>query len=172
MVNTIFRKVIKKLGSESFEIWKYMFAYVDTTKGSQTTECFLIEACSQAPKISFFFRPVFLQYLMVSKDITFARKQYRDFVAADINCMEMHREMARLESIQVQPDLRDWRYCFENMLIAKGKTVPAIWYEYMRFEQDFGDAKYVGILTNRALMELDKSLISNFLSDKALALLD
>lgn len=172
MVNTIFRKIVKNLGSESFEIWKYMFAYVDTTQGAQTTECFLIEACSQAQKISSFFRPVFLQYLMVSKDITFARKQYREFVTADINCMEMHQEMARLESIQIKPDIREWRNCFENMLIANGKKEPRIWYEYMRFERDFGEPKHVGLLTNRALNELDKSMVSNFLSGKALALLD
>lgn len=172
MVHTTFKKVTKKMASEAFEIWKYMYAYIDTTHNSQKTESFLVEACNQSPKISFFFKPAFLQYLMVTKDITFARKKYREFVCADVNCMELHKEMARLESHQVDPDLKEWRFCYENMLIANGKKETDVWYEYMRFERDFGEPKFVGMLNNRALMELDKSLVSNFLSDKALALLD
>lgn len=58
------------------------------------------------------------------------------------------------------------------MIFAKGKTSTDIWYEFMRFERDFGDPKQVGILTTRAHNTLDKSLVSNFLSDQTLVLLD
>lgn len=102
MINQTFRKIIKKVGSDSLEIWKYMFGYIDSTQNSHQNETFLIEACNQASNISSYFRPIFLQYLTISKDITYARKKYREFFLADINCMEMHREMARLESIQVR----------------------------------------------------------------------
>lgn len=58
------------------------------------------------------------------------------------------------------------------MILAKGKTTTDIWYEFMKFERDFGETKNVGLLTTRALNTLDKHLISNFLSDKTLVLLD
>lgn len=145
-----------------------MFAYIDTTQNHQITESFLEEACNQSKKISSFFKPAFLQYLIVAKDITAARKKYREFIKADINCVELHREMARLESFQVEPDLKEWRYCYENMILAKGKSETDIWYEYMRFERDFGEPKLVGMLNNRALVELERPLATNFSSSLVL----
>lgn len=145
-----------------------MFAYIDTTQNNQKTEDFLEDACNQPAKISSFFKPAYLQYLIIARDITAARKKYREFIKADIHCIDLHREMARLESFQVEPNLKEWRFCYENMILAKGKSETDIWYEYMRFERDFGEPKFVGILNSRALVELERPLATNFSSSLVL----
>ncbi|XP_055544721.1 U3 small nucleolar RNA-associated protein 6 homolog [Wyeomyia smithii] len=132
---------------------------------SQKLQKVFHEATQQsAPEISQHFQPLFLNYLMVTKNIEDARNGYRQMQRNCISCLELHRKMSELELLQVQPDLDQLRLVHENITQYFGGTSPDVWIDYINFEREHGSPKKMQLLFERAKSRLDSELIASFIT--------
>ncbi|XP_026473080.1 U3 small nucleolar RNA-associated protein 6 homolog [Ctenocephalides felis] len=162
----VFEKAINALGEDAYLIWKanimYFISLPDDDAGEKVQEMFLA-ALQQPPKISQPMKPRYLEWLAMSKNITWARNAYKALVQFPPFCLDLHRKMAQLESSQVDPDMDNWRKCHEDATRLFGKCNKDVWIDFIKFEMtDGGQPEKVNILYNEAKHNLKQDLVHMF----------
>lgn len=67
---------------------------------------------NQCPKISGPLKPMYLEWLVLSQGITFARRAYDAMCELPTPCLEMHKKMIYLESIQPTMNMKRIRQSY------------------------------------------------------------
>jgi len=76
--------------------------------------------------------------------------------------LDFHLKMIEMELETAQKDLQLIRKNFDNACLLFGQNNIDIWFRYIRFELDHGEALRVGRIHNRAESILDASLVDQF----------
>ncbi|XP_065095311.1 U3 small nucleolar RNA-associated protein 6 homolog [Ochlerotatus camptorhynchus] len=164
--DAVFKKSLNKCTGDVLPLWIVRFQYYHTrTDLHQRLEKTFKEAINQTPAISVHFQPLYLEFLVITEDIDAARKQYRQMQRSCCPCLELHRKMAQLESIQAQPNTDQWRLCHENVTQYFGTSDSSVWIDYIKFEKDGGNPKNMPNVFERAKSRLDATLVGNFIAD-------
>ncbi|EDW86196.1 uncharacterized protein Dwil_GK16741 [Drosophila willistoni] len=175
-VYEVFHKIQKTMGSESFPLWRSVICYYRTRERSPSNrerlENIYAEACkSKYPEFAEL-RSDYLRYLWIENSPESARKEYKKLSLQPPLTLQLHREMAQLEStltIRDSANLKSWRMCLEHMALHFGKTEPSVWVDYLAFERDHGEAKNINLLTQRAVSTLEPQYVHTFEMERTLA---
>lgn len=165
-VYKVFRLALKQLSvADSFPLWELLLLfYKSDDQLSGKVKGIYREAIDLATaEISNKLKPQFLEFLVQSEGIEAARSEYNKLCLCVPSCLEMHRQMARMEAMQGTPSVTAWRKCHEMAMQFFGKENVDVWLEMIKFEKSHGDAKKVSQLYLRAMNTLEKDLVSTFL---------
>lgn len=164
--DAVFKQSLAKCGSDVLPLWIARVQYYHTrTDLSERLEQTFKEAINQSPIISTHFQPLYLDFLAITEDIGAARKQYRKMQQNCCPCLQLHRKMSQLESIQAQPNTDQWRMCHENATQYFGASEISVWIDYIRFEKEAGNPKHMPAIFERAKSRLDANLVANFITE-------
>ncbi|XP_019561757.2 U3 small nucleolar RNA-associated protein 6 homolog [Aedes albopictus] len=162
----VFKQSLAKCSGDVLPLWVARFQYYHTHPNhSDRLEQTFKDAINQPPTISKHFQPLYLDFLTITEDINTARKQYRQMQRDCCPCLELHRKMSQLESIQAQPNTDQWRLCHENATQYFGTTDPSVWIDYIRFEKEAGSPKNMPLIFERAKSRLDDDLVAEFITE-------
>ncbi|XP_058824217.1 U3 small nucleolar RNA-associated protein 6 homolog [Topomyia yanbarensis] len=161
---SVFKQAINKCSSDVLPLWivRSQFYYTQTENQNKLEQVFR-EAIQQSTSVSSHFQPLFLNYLVVTKNIDAARKEYREMQRNCKPCLELHHKMAELESIQMQPNFDQVRTIHENATQYFGTSNADVWIDYIRFERDNGSPKTIHTIFERAKMRLNADLMADFI---------
>ncbi|XP_053693188.1 U3 small nucleolar RNA-associated protein 6 homolog [Sabethes cyaneus] len=165
--DSLFKQAINKCAVEdALSLWIVRCQYYQTQPVlSEKLRQVFREAIQQPNlEISQHFQPVFLKYLVVTTNIDNARKEYREMQRNCIPCLELHRKMAELELIQVQPNSDQLRLVHENITQYFGSSRIEVWIDYINFERTHGSPKNMQSLYERAKSRLDCELVASFIA--------
>ncbi|XP_058452515.1 U3 small nucleolar RNA-associated protein 6 homolog [Malaya genurostris] len=159
-----FKQTIKKC-PDSLPLWivRSQFYHTQTEAPNKLEQVFR-EAIRQPTTISTHFQPLFLNYLVVTKNIDAARKEYREMLRNCVPCLELHRKMIELESIQMQPNLNQLRMVHENATQYFGQSNADVWIDYIRFEREHGSPKNMQIIFERAKSRVEDTVVASLIA--------
>ncbi|XP_062547960.1 U3 small nucleolar RNA-associated protein 6 homolog [Armigeres subalbatus] len=162
----VFKQSLIKCGTDVLSLWIARFQYYHTrTDLSERLEQTFKEAIIQSPIVSTHFQPLYLDFLAITEDINAARKQYRQMLRNCCPCLQLHRKMSQLESIQAQPNIDQWRLCHENATQYFGTSETSVWIEYICFEKDVGSPKHMPTVFERAKSRLNGDLVARLITE-------
>ncbi|XP_055641974.1 U3 small nucleolar RNA-associated protein 6 homolog [Toxorhynchites rutilus septentrionalis] len=164
-IEFFFARSLQQCTTNPLPLWKARFQCYNTRlELSDKLEQMLKEAIVQTAPISNHFQPRYLEFVTDSQDINSARKAYQELQKACAPCLDLHKKMAELESIQPQPDISHWRICHENATQYFGTTSVEVWIDYIKFELSNGSPKNMQSLYERAKARLDADLVGEFVT--------
>lgn len=165
-VNEIFKRATKKLATGSVPLWRLLIHYYHTKPDipDKLDEIYRA-AIYQSPTISSFFKPVYIEWVASNRNINFARKTYNELSTKGAPCLALHKAMLGLESMQIKPDMEEWRECHENTVTQFGECLTEVWLSYITFERDHGIPKNIGVIFQRAKSKLKAEFIDHFISE-------
>ncbi|XP_055593121.1 U3 small nucleolar RNA-associated protein 6 homolog [Uranotaenia lowii] len=163
-IEQVFDTCLQKCSDDLLSIWiiKFQYFHTRTDLPEKLLQTFR-EAIQQTAQISHHFQPMFLEFLALTEGIDAARKEYQNMQRNCQPCLDLHRKMAYLESIQAQPSNQRWRNCHENATQLFGQSNPEVWLDFLRFERE-RDPKKVPALFERAKSKLDGELLADFVT--------
>lgn len=166
MVKQVFDQAVTALGENSLAIWKIMIMYylIDLDCNDKLRILY-IEALKQPAAISEFIKPRYLEWLTVTRNIVWARNAYRAMATLPPFCLELHRKMAFLESLQSEPDFKNWRDSYSNAAYLFGKNNKDVWIDFIKFEMEHGDASQIPQICEKAKENLNPALLDIFQLD-------
>lgn len=165
-VEEIFKKAISICTEDLLSLWTVRFQYYHTrTDLPKMLEQTFKDAIVQPPPISTHFQPLYLEFLVVTRNIDAARKKYLEIQKNCAPCLELHRKMSQLESIQAQPNIENWRKCHENASHFFGTASIDVWIDFLAFERDHGSPRNMQPVFERAKTRLDSDLVAGFVTE-------
>ncbi|KAG8230908.1 hypothetical protein J437_LFUL002940 [Ladona fulva] len=169
-VELLFSKAISKLGDvpEALPIWRLMLLYTQTGGDQAQVEALYQNALQSGPVIASAFKPLYLEWLVLTKGIIAARKVYDQISVLAPLCLELHTKMAHLETIQPKVIEKHVRKCYELACDQFGKSNADIWLDYIKFEMWKGSPENITTIYSRAVKMLDNLLGDIFTSEFSL----
>lgn len=175
IVKSIFDKAISKVNPDrALPLWRALFNYYATQpNNNQALEEFFQKAVnSEQSVISSNFKPDYIEWICLIQNLSSARQTYKQLTLNSTPCLELHKKMAHIEMSQLKVEKIQARQCFEYAVQFFGKTNIQIWLEYICFERDYGDAKLVGNIYERARNVLTADLVTQFIEQHNLLISD
>jgi len=166
-VEEIFKKAKEKLGTSSAKLYKILIQYYQTKPNCHDKlEATYNEVCKETAEDFLNFRTDYLEFTtLIKEDFELTRKLYDELTLLPPPVLTLHETMAYLESVEIKPNIKCWRKCYENATTLFGKTSTQVWFNYLQFERDNGDPKNFKVLYDRAKQTLEPDLVANFVSD-------
>lgn len=164
---TVFSKAIQILREKSLPLWKIKILYMQA-KCPEKTEQVFQAALQTKPTIIQEIKVIYLEWLVLTKNIQAARKIYDDLCLQPPFSLEMHRKMIELELMQPEVSLKHVRKCNEMSVLQFGKNNTNVWINYISFEMKHGDPLNTGKLHERAVKTLEPVLTDSFISEFSL----
>ncbi|XP_022211808.1 U3 small nucleolar RNA-associated protein 6 homolog [Drosophila obscura] len=175
LIHELFNKVQRTMGAEALPLWQTVILYYRTRQDSlgrkRLEEIYKLATASVWPEFAEL-RSDYLRYLWHAESMDAARTEYAKLALQPPMSLQLHRQMAQLESslaVRDKAGIKYWRMCYEFMAVYFGKTEPSIWVEYLTFERDQGETKNLSLLTQRALTTLEPRHVPAFEAERALA---
>uniref|UniRef100_A0A6M2DFR0 Putative u3 small nucleolar rna-associated protein 6 n=1 Tax=Xenopsylla cheopis TaxID=163159 RepID=A0A6M2DFR0_XENCH len=166
IVKQVFDQAVAALGENSLAIWKMMIMYyLIDIDSSDKLRALYIDALKQPACISDYIKPKYLEWLTITKNIVWARNAYKAMATLPPFCLELHRKMAFLESLQTEPDMKNWRDTHTNATYLFGKNNKDVWIDFIKFELEHGDASEIPAICAKAKENLNSSLLDIFQLD-------
>ncbi|XP_034190619.1 U3 small nucleolar RNA-associated protein 6 homolog [Osmia lignaria lignaria] len=163
----VFPNAIQALGEKSLPLWKMRILHVQAKCPERTDEIF--QAALQGhSNVAQELKPVYLEWLVLSKSIQSTRKVYDSLCLQPPFCLELHKKMIELELMQPNILLKNIRKCHEMSTLQFGKNDTSVWINYITFEMKHGDPKKVGEIHVRAVKSLEASLTDSFIAEYSL----
>jgi len=164
----IITKTVK--GDEVLELYKIMFTYLAMTLNNSAVENFLKKAIkNENRKVSDHFKPEYIEWACIEKNLQEARKIYKDLTLNTPPCLGIHQKMVQLEIASFDIDLAEVRRCFDYAIQLFGFKEVSIWIEYIRFERRYGNPLSTTNLYERAKATLKgDDLIQKFIQEHSL----
>uniref|UniRef100_A0A336LW32 CSON002680 protein n=1 Tax=Culicoides sonorensis TaxID=179676 RepID=A0A336LW32_CULSO len=166
-VESIFQSAITALNEDKeLPLWEAMFNYHAVQLNNENSlDAFFQKAINHKNSIiSSHFKPNYIEWLCLTKNIQIARQTYKKLTLNSNPCLELHRKMAQIETAQLTVNKAAGRECYEYAVQFYGRTNVEIWLEYIAFERDYGDAKLTGNIHERARKVLKSDeLVSEFI---------
>lgn len=164
---SVFNQAIVKLGPNALPLWKLMLQYWQTKRSSKVEELFK-KAMNESAAISSPLKPLYLEWLVLTHGIGAARKVYASLCEVPPACVEMHTKMAALEAVQPTLSLKNARRCYLMACLQFGYQSVDVWMDYVKFEQNYGDASKAKDIYWQALKSLEPSQVDTFISEFSL----
>uniref|UniRef100_A0A8D8B5S7 U3 small nucleolar RNA-associated protein 6 homolog n=1 Tax=Culex pipiens TaxID=7175 RepID=A0A8D8B5S7_CULPI len=165
-IEDIFKKALVNCTEDLLSLWTVRFQYYHTrTDLPKALEQTFKDAIVQPPTIASHFQPLYLEFLVVTRNIDAARKKYLEIQKNCAPCLELHRKMSQLESIQAQPNVDHWRKCHENASHFFGTDNIDVWIDFLAFERDHGSPRNMQPVFERAKARLDADLVAGFVTE-------
>lgn len=167
----IFMLARKKMACKAYPLWSYYMGFLQlmgqTELLRKTYELVMRE---QSPLFSEL-KAQYLQYVALLYGIKQARQIFKGALklSSSILSLDMYNRMLEIESLQICPNVEEWRGFLENAATAFGKTEIDIWTKYIDFEMNHGDPLRAAEITSRAERTLDDNLLEHFKRAKLLA---
>ncbi|KAJ1529821.1 hypothetical protein ONE63_006562 [Megalurothrips usitatus] len=152
----VFSAALNHLGSDPESIlplWKIQLQYCQT-KSPAKTEALFERGLKAAPAVVTALRPMYLEWLCLSRGIRDARATYDKLSLQPPLSLDLHTKMAFLESMQTTAVMKQVRKCHENACIQFGKDNADVWMDYVKFEMKRGDPKNISNIYLRAVRQL------------------
>ncbi|KAG8230907.1 hypothetical protein J437_LFUL002939 [Ladona fulva] len=167
ILETIFSKACSQLGGsqDAVPIWKVMLHYSQAQSDSARVESLFQDAIKREPAISLVFKPLYIEWLVLSQGINAARKAYDQIYSLPPLCLELHTMMAKLEGMQPKVNVKQARKCYEIACEQFGKFSTDVWLEYVKFELLKGSRENATPLYKRAVDSLDNVQANIFMSE-------
>ncbi|KAJ8866840.1 hypothetical protein PR048_032701 [Dryococelus australis] len=124
-VNQVFLDAVVALGSSSestLALWKTLILYYQERKERQKVETVFKEGMAQPAAISRPLKPLYLEWVVLTKGIVAGRKLYDSVSSQPPFCLELHIKMASFECFQAEVKLDQVRKCFNTACEQFGKT--------------------------------------------------
>lgn len=166
-VAKVFRAALKPLPiAETYPLWELLILFYKSDDSlSKKVKPIYKEAIDLClPQISNPLKPQFIEYLVQTEGIQAARAEYNRLCLCVPSSLEMHKQMARMEEMQLEANVSAWRKCHEMATQFFGKDTVDVWLEIIKFEKGHGDAKRVSQLYQRAMASLTPSLVGTFIT--------
>ncbi|KAK7871763.1 hypothetical protein R5R35_014030 [Gryllus longicercus] len=163
----VFKHAVACLSSDddtSLPLWKMLIQYFQTKNVNKVKEVFE-DGIKQGPAVASPLKLMYLEWLVLAKDISTARQVYQSICDKAPFCRELHQKMATLECLQPEVQISRVVKCYELACEQFGKDSTEVWMEYVKFERIRGDPKKVKEIYLRALKSLDKQLAHRFISE-------
>ncbi|XP_072753293.1 U3 small nucleolar RNA-associated protein 6 homolog [Anoplolepis gracilipes] len=156
-VDTLFPKVTEILNEKALPLWKMRISHGQIKSSKEAEESFRA-ALKVHPLIARDIRPIWLEWLVLTKGIHAARKEYEKLHLQPPNSLEFYKKIAMLEYMQLEANsLKHARRIYEVATRHFG-TDKAIWMDYINFEMKYGDPKKVEEIHKRAVDTLSDDL--------------
>lgn len=162
-----FNKAVSILQDNSLRLWQLQLLHLQA-KHSGNLENFFQEALNSAPAVSNYIKPIYIEWIVLTKDINSARKVYDKICIQPPLCLELHKKMATLELIQPEISLLNARRPHEMSTLQFGKENTDVWMELISFEIKYGDPTRISSIYNRAVKTLNPRSSDNFITEYAL----
>lgn len=153
----VFQSALKHLGSDAesvLPLWKIQLQYCQT-KSPAKTEALFERALVAPASIVTALRPMYLEWLCLSRGIRDARAAYDKLCLQPPLSLDLHTKMAALESMQTTAVMKQVRKCHENACSQFGKDNADVWMDYVKFEMKRGDPKNISNIYLRAVRHLE-----------------
>lgn len=163
----VFRTALKKMPmNTTYPLWELLILfYKSEDRFAKEVKGLYREGIDLAiPEISNPMKPQLLEHLMQTEGIAAVRAEYNKLCLVVPSSLELHRQMARMEQMQPQPNVVGWRKCHEMATQFFGKETVDTWLEFIKFEKSNGDPKRVSQLYQRAMSSLNPALVSTFIT--------
>lgn len=167
LANEVFNKAVNILRDNSLRLWQLQLLNLQT-KHPGNLENFFQEALKSAPAVSNYIKPIYIEWIVLTKDINVAREVYNKICINPPLCLELHKKMAALELVQPEISLQNARRPHEMATLQFGKENTDCWMEYITFELKYGDPTKISNIYNRAVKTLNSQLSDNFITEYAL----
>ncbi|XP_037029458.1 U3 small nucleolar RNA-associated protein 6 homolog [Bradysia coprophila] len=165
----VFEKSRHKLGNDSPPIWglymKYLLTLDEKVNGTKKLKD-LFDKITIQPHENFRFLKV---DAMENVTVLFGMKETRKFfnnACKGFPCLEMYSKMVELESLQIVPDLNNWRKCLESASRNYGRNNIDVWLDLIKFELKQGDPKMASQIAERAIGTLESKLVDSFIFNR------
>ncbi|XP_046403619.1 U3 small nucleolar RNA-associated protein 6 homolog isoform X2 [Ischnura elegans] len=170
MTEVVFTQASSQLGDipDAVIIWKFMLHYTQARGNTDRVESLFQDALNRGPAIASALKPLYIEWLVLSKGIAAARKVYDQISVQPPLCLEMHTKMAYLEGLQPVVNLKHARKCFELACDQFGKSNTDVWMEYVKFEMHKGSPENITAIYWRAKKTLDSLQGDIFVSEFSL----
>lgn len=162
-----FSEAVTNVGNNCLSIWKSKLLYTQA-KYPHKIEQFFQDALKSNPEVVNFFKPYYVEWLVLSKDISKARQKYDELCLLSPVSLELHKKMASLELMQPEISLRYTRKTHEMATLQFGKESTDVWMEYINFESKHGEPTKVSVIYDRAINTLKKDVVDNFITEFSL----
>lgn len=103
-----------------------------------------------------------LEWVFGIRGIVEMRVFYKRVCVTGRPSLEFHQKMASLETEQATPDTNTWRQALEQIVKSYGRDRIDVWLDYVRFEQQHGNAEKIVDIATRARAALTLELADIF----------
>lgn len=170
-VSTISQEAIKTLKENSLPIYKLLIQY-HTLFNTEYNEIKTIFeegiAIDQDPKICLELRPLYLEWVCLTKNLKTAREEYDKIKKHTPHCLQLHKKMIHLEMGRVNGILVTAVRAVHKIACEQfGKNRTDVWFDYIKFERNHSP-ELVAQIYSDAKNTLIDSLVSTFMSEYAL----
>lgn len=164
--DTLLSKATEKLGEKAVPLWRMRILHAQIRSSEEVEKIF--EAALKHVEIAKDIKPIWLEWLLLTKGIHATRKAYENFCRHPSTSLEVHKKMAMLECLQPETSLKHMRLPHEMATQQFGKDNVSIWLDYIKFERNHGEPTKIGSIHTRAVKTLDRNLTSCFLEEYSL----
>ncbi|VEN40546.1 unnamed protein product [Callosobruchus maculatus] len=103
--NECFSKAVFHVQSKSAPLWVAAIGYHTLNSTEDVVEAIFKKAVASPKEISDIFKPEYIEWLTLHKGINEARQTYLELAKKKPYCKELHNAMAKIEEIEMQPDV-------------------------------------------------------------------
>ncbi|KAJ2944216.1 hypothetical protein O0L34_g18195 [Tuta absoluta] len=114
-------------------------------------------------------KPKLLQKMYEHVGLKAAREMYEEMIRTPPTQIEVHRIMIDIEESQEKPNAKNIRKYYEGAIQQNGKNDVDIWLEYMKFETTNGSVQAAPAIYRRAVSNLKRELVDEFIKKQTLA---
>ncbi|KAL0128817.1 hypothetical protein PUN28_003891 [Cardiocondyla obscurior] len=160
----MYPKVTEILGEKALPLWKMRILHAQVKSTRETEKSF--EAALQShPEIAKNIKPIWLEWLVLTKGICAARKAYKNLCLQPPTSLEFHKKMIALELVQPEIQSEHVQRPYEMATMQFGTDNTSIWIDYIKYEMKHGDPKRVSYIHERAVKTIHHNLTSSFIKD-------
>lgn len=138
-IEKLFVRAIGTLKRKTLPIWMLILRFTTLFKGVSDCEKFYWRGIEGPMEISQEFKPQFLEWLAITKNIDAARLAYKQLVKDTPYCKQLHLTMSKLEEAQVDINLREWQFVHDCAIEQFGEVDDDVWINYMKFSLNYKD---------------------------------
>lgn len=103
-----------------------------------------------------------LEWVFAIRGLAEMRVFYKRVCVTGRPSLEFHQKMASMEAEQDKPDTNTWRQALEQIVKSYGRDRIDVWLDYVRFEQEHGNAAKIEDIATRAKATLTLELADIF----------
>ncbi|XP_043477850.1 U3 small nucleolar RNA-associated protein 6 homolog [Leptopilina heterotoma] len=165
--NELFKQATEQLGEKSLSLWKMKLLHVQAKNPEKIQEFF--QAALLGPQnVAKDMKPLYLEWAVLTKNITETRKIYNSITQQPPFSYELHKKMIEIENMQSKISLQYTRNAYELAIMQFGKNRTDLWLDYTIFEMKHGDPLKAAEIHARAVKTLYAKLTDKFIADYTL----
>lgn len=165
-IDKIFYEGIKQLQSKSLPLWLEYIKYYKFHNNKNKVKSIYQDGFKQSPEISQILKPQYIQWLCFIEGIENARAQYKILVNQLPHCLQLHKTMYQMESMELKWNFIEWGQVHELACKQFGNNDIDVWIDYGVFYSEFNKTKDVHQnlqnIYNRAVSTLKANLVLSF----------